>query len=26
MSEASKKLGRPDATREIVDHIFEAAA
>lgn len=26
MSEVSKKLGRPDATREIVDHIFEAAA
>ena len=26
MSEASKKLGRPDATREIVNHIFEAAA
>ena len=26
MSDASKKLGRPDATREIVDHIFEAAA
>ena len=26
MSLASKKLGRPDATSEIVDHIFEAAA
>ncbi len=26
MSAASKKLGRPDATKEIVNHIFEAAA
>ena len=26
MSVASKKLGRPNATREIVDHIFEATA
>ena len=26
MSEMSKSLGRPNATQEIVDHIFEAAA
>jgi UDP-N-acetylglucosamine--N-acetylmuramyl-(pentapeptide) pyrophosphoryl-undecaprenol N-acetylglucosamine transferase len=26
MGMASKKLGRPDATSEIVDHIFEAVA
>ena len=26
MSAASKNLGRPDATKEIVNHIFEAAA
>ncbi|MBT5749453.1 MAG: hypothetical protein HOI40_09045, partial [Candidatus Marinimicrobia bacterium] len=26
MSTASKKLGRPNATKEIVDHIFKAVA